>query len=560
MATLLLASIGMKNMTRWFLFFWVISSTVFSQHAIEGVVIDKETGTPIPFVSIGVVGTSRGTTSNLVGQFSLIISDSASIKVTCVGYESQVLSSVEKMQLVKLRPIATQLNTILITNKPINPTKIVRKAFAKIGDNYDRESFLQKFFYRHYSLTNSVYEKLIEASVDVWRHEGYRDTRSSFGEKEAVRINQLRRSLDITEMVQAQKPLWLDNILQADMIGYQAAMKDAPPTLFEERSNLRTDFHNYRFTFDGITNYDGDEVYKIGYAHKQDSVKTTAGYKVLPKISGSLFITTDTYAFVKTEDVKHNEVNTIHTSAYYRKYGAKYYPYHFMREGENRFMDEKFRSFHIELMSVEIRHGETERFTGREPGREELLDIPYDSLFWDNSPILKATPLEEDIIHDLGGGISLNRQFYLYRQYELNVTDGGNNGEQKFSWFKDDSRGKRILYLCFWKGAFDSFSDLIELERIKRLNQVYKNKITFVLLSLDNDEETWKRLLTKYNLFADGIINYRIGSSSTVMEEYKIKGTPTFVILSKDGSVFDSNAKRPSDPLLEKDFKSLLEK
>lgn len=537
----------------------VISSTAFSQHAIEGLVVDKETGTPIPFVSIGVVGTSRGTTSNLVGQFSLIISDSASIKVTCVGYESQVLSSFEMMRLVKLRPIVTQLNTIFITNKPINPTKIVRKAFSKIGDNYDRKSFLQKFFYRHYSLTNSVYEKLIEASVDVWRHEGYRFTRSSFGENEGVRINQLRRSLDITEMVQGQKPLWLGNILQADIIGYQTVMKDTPPNLFEERSNLRDDFSDYRFTFDGITTYDGDEVYKIGYVYKKDSVLTTAGYKALPKISGSLFITTDTYAFVKTEDVKHDEVNTIHTSAYYRKYGNKYYPYHLMREGENRFMDEKFRSFHIELMSVEIRQGETERFTGREPGREELLSIPYDSLFWDNSPILKATPLEEEIIHDLGGGISLNRQFYLYRQYELNVTDGGNHGEEKFSWFKDNSRGKRILYLCFWRSSFDSLSDLIELERIKRLNQLYKNKITFVFLSLENDEKTWKQLLTKYNMFADGIINYRIGSSSEITEEYKIKKTPSFVILSKDGSIFDLNAKHPSDPLLEKDFKSLQE-
>ncbi len=548
----------MKNVIKWFILFFAVSSTAFSQHVIEGKIIDKETGEPIPFASIGVVGTTTGTTSNLDGQFSLTVSGSTSIKVTCLGYESLVINSHEEMQFVQLKSAATQLNAVLITNKAINPNKIVRRAISKIEVNYNSQPFLQKFFYRHYSLKNSVYEKLIEASVDIWKHDGYRFTRKNFGEKEEARVTQLRRSLDITGMVQGQRPLWLGNILQADIVGYQATESN-PLNIFEEPSNLWTDFPSYRFTFDGITNYDGQEVYKIGYVHKKDSVLRTSGYKILPHVSGSLFITSDTYAFVKTEEVKYDEVNTVHSSAYYRKYGDKYYPYHLLSEGENRFMDQRFNSFHLELMSVEIRHGEAERFTGREPDRDELLNIPYDSMFWTNHAILKTTPLEEDIIQDLGGGISLNRQFYLYRQYELNVTDGGNRGEEKFNWFKNDSNGKRILYLCFWESPFDSFSDVLELEYIKRLNQLYKNKITFVLLSFDNDETTWKQLLTKYNLFADGIINYRIGKGSEAAGAHKIKKTPTFVLLSKDGSLFDLDAKRPSDPLLEKDFKFLIE-
>ncbi len=206
-----------------------------------------------------------------------------------------------------------------------------------------------------------------------------------------------------------------------------------------------------------------------------------------------------------------------------------------------------------------IRHGESELFTGQEPGRDELLKIPYDSMFWNNTSILKATPLEEDIIHDLGGGVSLNKQFYLYKQYESNVTGGGKNGEAKFTWLKEDSKDKRILYLCFWKSPFDSFSELLEIEHIKRLNQLYKNKITFVLLSLEEDELRWEQLLTKHNLFADGIINYRIGEPADVAKSFKINKTPAYILLSKDGSVFSLDAKPPSDPLLEKDLKFLIE-
>ena len=128
--------------------------------------------------------------------------------------------------------------------------------------------------------------------------------------------------------------------------------------------------------------------------------------------------------------------NTIRTSAYYQKFGDKYYPYHFVRDGESLTSDNGRHVVHIELMAVEIRKGEAERFTGGIPGREELLDIPFDSAYWTSSTILKTTPLEDKIIRDLGGGTSLNQQFYRYHQLEMNVRDGGKNGEEKFNWLK----------------------------------------------------------------------------------------------------------------------------
>ena len=79
-----------------------------------------------------------------------------------------------------------------------------------------------------------------------------------------------------------------------------------------------------------------------------------------------------------------------------------------------------------------------------------------------------------------------------------------------------------------------------------------------VMLSLENDEAKWKQLVTKHNLFADGIINYRIGSTSELLEKFKIKRVPAFILLSKNGELFDLNARFPKDALLEKDFKFLI--
>jgi hypothetical protein len=545
-------------MARWLLLFLCFSSPAFSQQLIEGRIIDQETGKPIPFASIGIVGTSRGTSSNLNGQFSLLASESASLKISCVGYESRIIESLAGIKSIELKPIATQLNPVVVFNKAINPKKIVRRAFANIRENFSDEPFLQKFFYRHYCKDDSVYGRLIEASADVWKHRGYHAIQKFAGEKEEMRITQLRRSVDKTLMAQGHEPISLKNILQADVVGYQTVEKSPHLSFYTDVSNLWTDMDGYSFAFNGITTYDGDEVYQINYTYKKDSALTSSGgYVSLCQVTGSLFITTDNFAFVKTEEVKTYGRNTIRTSAYYRKYDNRYYPYHFIREGESHTSDSSTHSFHIELMSVEIRNNSQEKFTGREPGKEELLAIPYDSIFWNNSTILKTTPLEDAIILDLGGGASLNKQFYLYQQHEMNLRDGGNNGEGKFNWLREDSKGKRILYLFFWSSDFGSY--LIDLELAKRLNKQYRNKITFVFLSLEEDEIKWKETVARFNLFSDGIINYRIGRNSSISKAFEVKDAPAFILISRSGELFDPKAKRPSNPELEKDFKLLLE-
>ena len=191
------------------------------------------------------------------------------------------------------------------------------------------------------------------------------------------------------------------------------------------------------------------------------------------------------------------------------------------------------------------------------PGKDELLNIPYDSVFWTSNTILKTTPLEDDIISDLGGGASLNNQFYRYRQYELNVRDGGKNAEEKFNWFREDSKGTRILYLVFWSDDFQAYRS--ELELAKRLQQKYRNKVTVVFLSLNDDEKMWQQVVQKNNFSSDGIINYRLGSHSRITKSFKVHESPAFILLSRNGEVFDLNAKRPSDPLLQEDLKLLIE-
>jgi len=547
----------MTGMIRWLLIFLTVSTGSFCQQLVEGTIVDKETGKPVPFASVGVMGTSKGTSSNLNGQFSVSVSGIVALKITCVGYESKEINSAADLQKIELKPISTELNAIVIIDKALNPRKIVRKAFSAIEKNYINQPFLQKFFYRHYCKDDSAYGRLIEASVDVWKPRGYSVAQASERENDEIRVTQLRRSLDKTVMAQGHEPISVNNILQADAVGYQAKLPSEHLSFYSDVSNLNTDFEKYTFTFNGITYYDGQEVYEVSYAYKKDSVLTTsAAYLQLTQATGSLFITTDTYAFIKTLDVRTYGRNTLRTTAFYRKYDNQYYPYHLIREGKSYISDYSTHSFRIDLMSVELKKDEKYKFVGSEPNKEELLNISYDSAYWNDNTVLKTTPLEDEIIRDLGDGVSLNKQFLLYQQYEVNLNDGGNNGEEKFNWFRDASKGKRILYLVFWSPTFKSY--LLDLELAKQLQKQYRNKIDIVFISLDDDNANWKLTSSRYGFYSDGIINYRIGSNSQLAKSFSVKDAPAFVLIARNGSVFSLQAKRPSDPLLKEDFQALL--
>jgi hypothetical protein len=185
-----------------------------------------------------------------------------------------------------------------------------------------------------------------------------------------------------------------------------------------------------------------------------------------------------------------------------------------------------------------------------------LIKFPYESAFCITNPILKTTPLELEIIRDLGKGNSLNKQFYLYRQHELNTSEGGKNGVEKFNWFKEDSKGKRILYLFFWTGDCKPY--LIDVELAKRLHKKYRKEVTIIFLSFDTDQVQWEQRVSKYNLTSDGIINYRIGDDSEIRKQFRITDLPAFVLIPRNGDVVDFDAKHPSNPLLEEDFKLLI--
>ena len=542
---------------------WIIGALFFfvngvaAQQLVQGKVIDSETGEPVPFASIGVMGTSKGTSSNSNGEFSILITDQATLEVTSLGYQSTRVRTIKEDMVVELRSIARELPTLVITTKKINPRKVVRKAFANKKNNYKQGPFSQEFFYRHYCMDNGVYGRLIEAYVDLYKPFGYQKVQTKAGEKESLRIKQLRRSMDNTDFSISHEPISVVSILNSDVIGYQQSSGTEHQSIFNNVSNLRNDLDDYSFENRGISYYNDLQVYEIAYNYKKDSVLlSSGGYLPLTRIEGIMYVTTEDYAIVKMEEVKNFENSTVTTTTYYRQYNDVYYPYHFIKEGLNIGTDNSSHSYHIELMSANINEGADNAFDGQIPDDEGLMDIPYDSMFWANNTNLKTTRLENEIIRDLGRGTSLNQQFYLYRKFQRNTHNGGEDGESKLKWFLDYSKGKKPNYIIIWNT--DNYNQyLIELEWAKRLFSQMRGKLNVIFVSTDDDNMKWDNTVRQYNLNANGILNYRIGKDSELLNDIQQKKNAVFVLISKDGTVHTKNVRPPSDPELIRDIEQL---
>ncbi|MBK8873318.1 MAG: carboxypeptidase-like regulatory domain-containing protein [Bacteroidetes bacterium] len=89
-----------------------------AQHVeVKGVVKDSKTQTTLPFASISVTGTSKGTISNEDGYFSLILPDSLSDFIcTYVGYKKQTVKyeSGKLLYIILMEPSEQMLREVTI--------------------------------------------------------------------------------------------------------------------------------------------------------------------------------------------------------------------------------------------------------------------------------------------------------------------------------------------------------------------------------------------------------------------------------------------------------------
>jgi thiol-disulfide isomerase/thioredoxin len=547
----------------------MFSLSVLAQPAnsiiIEGRVTDAVTKEAVQYASVGILGSTIGTSTNAEGYFTLRVPSTFrlkdySLKISCVGYDNEVIKNPEARLDVTMNQSKTMLKNVVVFDRDLSPEGIVRRAFRNVKRNYYTKPFVYQTFYRHYCKDDSVYGRLIEAAAEVYKRKGYKVQQPFPGWKEEVRVNQLRRSYDNTKVASGHVPIALYSIMAADPVAYQTKSSASMLTMLSPQnvSNLRTNLKGYAFTLDGITEYDGEQVYVIQYQWKRDSTLLSTGIPWRNSQEGTLYIGTKDYAIVKAEHSRISQIDTLQSFAIYKKVNGKYFLYHSMKEGKTLQMRGKFmHNHHLELITTDIITKGFKPFKGREPGREELFSIEYDSTFWDTYNVLKATPLEESIVADLEKSMPLYLQFKDYMVAEKEKYFSGKEDEEKFNRFLESNRGMRPIYIDFWASWCGPC--LREMPSSMELVDKYKGRIAFVYLSLDDDIEAWRKALKKYNLEKPFLANhFRIGSNADAAKLFEVNEIPRYILIDKQGNYVNLKARRPSDPLIYEELDRLL--
>lgn len=101
-----------------------------------------------------------------------------------------------------------------------------------------------------------------------------------------------------------------------------------------------------------------------------------------------------------------------------------------------------------------------------------------------------------------------------------------------------------------------------EIPSLKKVEEAMKGKkVAFVSISIDEkkDYEKWKKFVTEKEL--GGVQLYAENAwNSDFAKAYGINSIPRFILLDPKGNVVDANAKRPSDPELQKQLEMLTKK
>ncbi|MCL6266726.1 carboxypeptidase-like regulatory domain-containing protein [Flagellimonas myxillae] len=142
---------------------------------INGKVIDQNTGEPIPYCNIAVELSVSGTSSNELGEFVVAV-DSLPTKIifSHISYEKKVVELSEASDLViTLEPLTHNLDEITLTaSKDDSFAKsLARKAFQKAIQNVNRPHY-GKAFYRQKSKNGDMYSEFSEIIYDIRYNNG----------------------------------------------------------------------------------------------------------------------------------------------------------------------------------------------------------------------------------------------------------------------------------------------------------------------------------------------------------------------------------------------------
>jgi hypothetical protein len=159
---------------------------MLSSHAaypISGYILDSENKSPLPFASISVAGTNRGSISNNQGFFQLDgkgLLDTDTLLFSYLGYSRAEIpfNKFRDGQRVLLSPSTIDLKEVTIFSRNLSPEEIIARVRDKFSENHPlppqkQRIFMHNFVRTPYSKDNRI--QLLRSDFQSFNKELYED-------------------------------------------------------------------------------------------------------------------------------------------------------------------------------------------------------------------------------------------------------------------------------------------------------------------------------------------------------------------------------------------------
>ncbi|HKK42446.1 MAG TPA: carboxypeptidase-like regulatory domain-containing protein [Bacteroidales bacterium] len=373
-----------------------------SNHKVEyvtGTIVDKETGEPLPFATIGLKRSGKGTVSNSNGEFNLNITpglEKDTLSVSFLGYtgeEIPVRKALGKNNIISMQKDFISIPEILIKSQV--PQDIIYKVLKAIPENYGNTPAYMTGFYREGVLKKTELQSYSEAVLEIYKS-AYAGT--LLGDQIKVYKSRKIENNDIHDTLAIRLKAGLSTCLELD--GVRNTFDFLSPESMKDYSYRMTD----------IVTYDDETAYVIEFSQKENVD--------LPLYKGSVYINTSDYAvlyadFELNQALLHEMKNSFVTSqshgfntwptsvkytVSYRKINGRYFLSHvrgdlvFISKKKKKLFNSQFKVF-FELAITQVNLNNVTRFE-----RQELAPIHsifsqtitnYDPTFWGNQDFLK---------------------------------------------------------------------------------------------------------------------------------------------------------------------------
>ena len=359
---------------------------------VRGRILDAESGTPLPFASIGIQGSGIGVASNAEGIFVMKLSNAhldQYLHISYLGYKSQQFP----MRFLSDRFVDVLMETDYISMQEViiryyDPEAIVREAIEKIATNYSSTPVYQVNFYREGVQRNKRLLNYSEAIFRVYKS-AYNDNLDS----DQVVLLKSRNIVNIEEA---------DTLMLKIKAGIRSALELDVINVLPIFLNLAY-LDDNRYNRVDIVNKDSRPVYAIEfeqtnpkylpvyrgilYIDMESLAILSVDFEVHPKYiskSGFIFLSNKSRKFHATFD-------RIYYSVSYQFFDGAYHLRHVRGDLEvrfrprNRLFSNNYLAY-FEMVVGQIETRDVTRFSRREVMKTDVIFIDqtfsYDYDFW----------------------------------------------------------------------------------------------------------------------------------------------------------------------------------